>query len=456
MNGSRHESGPAEETVVTPPATGVWQLAWPTMALFALHSLVGVVDFMFVSSLGTEAIAGVGIALQIHFFSFAVLTAVTTGTMAIVSRECGAGNMEEAARATHCSVALSVVGGILIMAVIPWSEPIVAVLQVEPEVAALGGTCLAILLLFQIPFAIEITLAQALRAAGDVRTPLIVGSLTVLLNVVLDYALIFGELGAPELGAEGSAWATGFVFLFAATVMAALWQRDKLILPMLGWRASMTRALSWRLLRIGLPTAVEQAIFSGGLLIFMGIVSSFSTAAISAYLIGVRILSFCFVPGMGFSMAASTLVGQNLGAGLPKVAERLGWRSAINAVAVMGGLGLVIIVFARPLANVFGAVGQETIDLTVSFIWILGAAQPAMAVEFALGGGLRGAGDTRFPLVVVLTGLLVFRLGLAVVVAKPLFGTVEAVWCCLLADWSVKAVLLSWRFASGRWKRIEV
>ena len=456
MNGGRHESGPAEETVVTPPTAGVWQLAWPTMALFALHSLVGVVDFMFVSSPGTEAIAGVGIAPQIHFFSFAILTAVTTGTMAIVSRECGAGNTEEAARATHCSVALSVVGGLLIMAVIPWSEPIVAVLQVEPEVAALGGTCLAILFLFQIPFAIEVTLAQALRAAGDVRTPLIVGSVTVLLNVVLDYALIFGKLGAPELGAEGSAWATGFVFLFAAAVMSALWHRDKLILPMVGWRASVTRALSRRLLRIGLPTAAEQAVFSGGLLIFMGIVSSFSTAAISAYLIGVRILSFCFVPGMGFSMAASTLVGQNLGAGLPKVAERLGWRSAINAVAVMGGLGLVIIVFARPSANVFGAVGQETVDLTVSFIWILGAAQPAMAVEFALGGGLRGAGDTRFPLVVVLTGLFVFRLGLAVVVAKPLFGTVEAVWCCLLADWSVKAVLLSWRFASGRWKRIEV
>jgi Na+-driven multidrug efflux pump len=207
---------------------------------------------------------------------------------------------------------------------------------------------------------------------------------------------------------------------------------------------------------VGLPTALEQAAFSGGLLIFMGLISTFSTAAISAYLIGVRILSFCFVPGMGFSLAASTLVGQNLGAGRPEVAQRLGWRSTQHAVLVMGAVGALIVAFARPLAGVFGAAGAETVDLTVTFIWILGAAQPAMAVEFATGGGLRGAGDTRFPLFVVLTGLFVFRLGLAVAVARPLFGSVEAVWCCLLADWGVKAVLLLWRFASGRWKQIEV
>ena len=90
------------------------------------------------------------------------------------------------------------------------------------------------------------------------------------------------------------------------------------------------------------------------------------------------------------------------------------------------------------------------------FIYILGAAQPLMAIEFTLGGALRGAGDTRFPLFAMLAGLLVFRLGGAEFLAKPLFGSVIAVWSCLLADYAVKAALLVWRFRSGRWQAVRV
>ena len=447
---------PASDGRAPDPNLSVWSLAWPTMALFALHALVGVVDFIFVSSLGTEAIAAVGVASQIHFFSFAVLAAVTTGTVAVVARESGAGRKQEAARAATCSVALSIGIGGAVMLAIPFSETIVALLGLEPAVVGLGGSCLAILLAFNVPLAAESTLSMALRGAGDVRTPLAIGVFANVVNVIGDYALIFGRLGAPELGAVGSAWATGIAFLFGTLVLGWLWWRDDLVLAWTSWRSSVPRTLARRLLRVGIPTALEQLAFSGGLLIFLGIVSEFGTAPISAYLIGVRILSFCFVPGFGFSMAASTIVGQNLGANRPEQAARLGWRGMRDAMGVMGAVGLAIVLFARPLADLFGAAGDETISLTVVFIYILGAAQPLMAIEFALGGGLRGAGDTRFPLIAILTGLFIFRLGGAVLIAAPFFGTVTAVWCCLLADYLVKATLLAWRFASGRWKTVRV
>jgi Na+-driven multidrug efflux pump len=125
-------------------------------------------------------------------------------------------------------------------------------------------------------------------------------------------------------------------------------------------------------------------------------------------------------------------------------------------MAVMGGVGLLIVLLARPIAGWFGATGQNTVDLTVTFIYILGAAQPLMAVEFALGGALRGAGDTRFPLFAILTGLFAARLAGALVVAELLGGSVVAVWSCLLADYAVKATLLSLRFASGAWQRARV
>jgi putative MATE family efflux protein len=454
------EPGPLDEPLATPPPPpleqGVWTLAWPSMALYALHALVGVVDFAFVSSLGTRAVAAVGVAMQIHFFVFALLAAITTGTLAVVAREVGAGNWSEAGRTTRASVGLSAVLGALLMVGAPWASSVVSVLGVEGEVAQLGGACLAILLCFNVPLAVEIALSMALRGAGDVRTPLAIGVLANALNVVLCYALVFGRLGAPELGAVGSALAGGISFSLGALVLAWLWWRGALVLPRRVSGASLTPATSWRLLRIGLPTAAEQTAFQVGLLVFLGVIALYGTPAVSAYLIGVRILSICFVPGLGFSTAAATLVGQSLGAARPELAVRHGWRASALAVAVMGSVGLAICLAATPLARIFGAAGPETVSLSAIFILILGAAQPLMALEFALGGALRGAGDTRFPLYAILTGLFAFRLGAAFAIARPFFDGVTAVWLCLLADYAVKALLLSLRFASGRWKSVRV
>jgi putative MATE family efflux protein len=451
------EAEPLEEHLdPAPPTFGVWELAWPSMALYALHALVGLVDFAFVATLGTGAIAAVGVAMQIHFFVFGLLAAITTGTLAVVAREVGGGHWNEAARATRASLALAAALGALLTAAAPWSREIVSLLGVEAEVADLGGACLATLLCFNVPLALEIALSMALRGAGDVRTPLAVGVLANLLNVGLCYGLVFGRLGMPELGAIGSSVAGGISVTAGAVLMALLWWNDALRLPRRTSGPSLTSSTSWRLLRIGLPTAAEQTAFQLGLLIFLAIIALYGTPAVSAYLIGVRILSLCFVPGLGFSAAAATLVGQRLGAAEALLAKRLGWRACGHAIAVMSGVGLAIALAAPSLAHIFGAAGDETIALSVVFIHILGAAQPLMAVEFALGGALRGAGDTRFPLYAILIGLFFFRLGAAWAIARPLFGSVTAVWLCLLADYAVKALLLSLRFASNRWMGARV
>jgi putative MATE family efflux protein len=426
------------------------------MTLFALQSLVGVVDFIFVASLGTQAVAGVGVATQIQFLSFGIMEAVTTGTVALIAREMGKGSPDEAARVLRTSLALAAGLGALLMLAIPASDHFVEAMGVAPEVVSLGGRCLRILLSFSIPVTLGATLAMGLRGAGDVRTPLAIGIVTNLVNVVLCWVLIFGRFGAPELGAEGSVWASGISFLVGTLLLLWLWQRGSLLLPAVPWRGHSAPGLARRLLRIGIPTAIERASFQLGLLLFLRIVADFGTEPVSAYLIGVRVLAFCFVPGFGFASAAATLVGQNLGAGRLDEAARSGWRATAGAVLVMSSVGLAIILLATPLVGAFGAVGAETARLAVIFIYILGAAQPLMAIEFTLAGALRGAGDTRFPLFALLTGLLFFRLAGAQFLARPIFGTVTAVWSCLLADYLVKAILLSWRFRSGRWMATRV
>lgn len=435
---------------------GVWQLAWPSMAMFALHALVGLVDFLFVSSLGTTAVAAVGASLQIHFLVFALLSSVTAGAVAVVARESGAGSWDEVGRVARSAVLLAALLAFGMMAAIPATHSIVSLLGVEDPVAQLGGACLAILLWCNVPFAVGLAVSFALRGAGDVRTPLLVGFATNALNVAADWVLIFGHLGAPALGATGSAVASGLAFTTGALVSLLLWWRGILVLRRGPWRDALDPARARRLLRVGVPTALEQSAFNGGLLLFLGIVADFGTEALAAYLIGVRILSICFIPGLGFATAASTLVGQHLGAQEPQLAARAGWRAMRGAIAVMGSVGLTIVLCARPLASWFGAAGASTVALAMVFIHILGAAQPLMAIEFAVAGGLRGAGDTRFPLVAILSGLFGARLGAAYLIARPLFGTVTAVWLCLLADYSVKALMLTLRFHSGRWKTTQV
>ena len=222
-------------------ALSVWTLAWPSMALFALQSLVGVVDFLFVSSLGTQAIAGVGVAVQIQFLTFGLLEAVTTGTVALIAREIGTGRPFEAARAMRTALVLAAGFGALLMLAMPASDRIVSWMGVAPEVVSLGGRCLRILLGFGIPVSVGATLAMGLRGAGDVRTPLAIGIVTNLVNVFACWALIFGRFGAPALGAEGSVWASGIAFVTGALLFLWLWGRGDLVLPTAPWRGNVTR-----------------------------------------------------------------------------------------------------------------------------------------------------------------------------------------------------------------------
>jgi len=439
-----------------PKRPGIWQLAWPSMAMFALQSLVGLVDFVIVGTLGSEAVAAVGVATQFFNVLFAVLAAVTTGTVALVARAWGAGDAREADRVIRLSVALGALFAGLVMCLIPFADHVVAAFGVAPGVVALGGSYLRILLAFTLPFALGFVLGSGLRGAGDVRTPLLIGVVMNLVNVAGNYILVFGKFGAPRLGTDGSALGSGIALCVSAAIYATLWIRNRLVVSRGRWLDGFERARAARILRIGVPTALEQIAWQGGLWLFLRIVAQYGTDPISAYLIGVRILSFSFVPGLGFSTAAATLVGQHLGALEPALAARSGWRANAGAMVVMACVGAVIIAIARPVANYFGAAGENTVQLAITFIWILGAAQPLMAVEFALGGALRGAGDTRFPLVSILTGLFVFRLGGAFLVSHLFFGSVVAVWCCLLMDYAAKASLLSLRFASGRWKSMRI
>jgi putative MATE family efflux protein len=447
---------PPEPLAVAPSSLGVWELAWPTIVAFGAQTLVRFVDFAMVGSLGPEALAGVGLGGQVYWLVQSVAMLVPTGLAAVLARAVGGGDSGRADAVLRQSLLLATGLAVLTTVVgLPFTDLAIEIYGVDPGVVALGSTYVWWLLWGTVPFALSFVFGAAVRAAGDSRTPLYVGIATNLLNVFLNWVLIYGNLGAPAYGVGGAAMASSLAMAFQLVVFWWMWRARRLILipGAAGWWPD--RALLRSIVVIGYPASIEQGLFQVGLLGFQRIMSLYGTSAIAAYNVGAQILSFSFIPGVGFATAAATLVGQHLGAGDADAAARSGWRSTLGAVASMTVVGAVVVASAEPLARVFTD-DAEVVALTVDFIWILGLVQPVMAIEFAVGGSLRGAGDTFFPMVAVFVGLFLVRLIPATCLVLFADVGVQVIWCALIADYLTKAVMLTRRFRRGRWRTIEV
>ncbi len=338
---------------------------------------------------------------------------------------------------------------------LPTSALWISLYGVDANVVGYGSECLYWLVWGTIPMAVGFVFAAALRAAGDSRTPLVIGVVANALNVLLNWLLIFGNWGFPALGVSGAAIASSLAMLAQLLIFAVLWQSGRLQVKPGPASFRPDREVIRRMFRIGYPAAIEGGLFQVGLMLFMRLLGRYGTAAIAAYNVGAQILALSFLPGIGFGTAAATLVGQHLGEGDPDSAARAGWRSLAGAVVSMSCFGAIVVWSAEPIARQFTD-DTEVISLTVEFIWLLGAVQPLMAVEFALGGALRGAGDTRFPLLAIFVGLFCFRLLPGSIAALVFEAPLLLVWGMLVFDYLIKAILLGARFYRGTWKLVEV
>ena len=433
-----------------------WALAWPVILSFSIESLVGLCDTVMVGRLGSAAVAAVGVGTQILSGVNVTLFAVGTGSLAVVARHVGAGEIRAAEETLlQAILAAAVVSLAVIVPVEVWAPQVVALFRVDAAVVTAGAAFVRAVML-EVPAAATVfVIATGLRAAGDTRTPLLIGAVVGTLNVALAYVLIFGHAGLPALGVVGAGIATVVAFSTGAALGLVLLVRGSLRLRLRRSVPLVRLDVVRRVLRIGYPAAIEQAMMQLGFVVYIVFASGYGTAAVAAYFIGVRILALSFLPGLGFAAAAGTIVGQSLGAGRSNEAERGGWTALQLCLALMTAAGMAIFAAARPIARVFVDDPLVIAD-AVDFIRVLAVAQPLMAVDYALGGALRGAGDTRFPLWTVLLGFYLCRLGFAWVATAVLHADVVWVWAALLGDYAARATLKSWRFRSGVWKHARV
>ena len=441
------------EKVASPETLSVWGLAWPSILANVLFASVGVVALKAVGSLGTDAVAAVGTGGRIFFVIQSIMMAISTGTTALVARAYGAKRYQEASQVLYDSMLISMFLSFISIFII-WvaGEDLLGLFGLELEAKQLALDYLKVLILFSPTFGVSIIFGAAVRAAGDVKTPLFMGLIQNIINIFLLIGLVNGRYGFPELGVVGAAYAGGISFAIGSVLGLFVWVTKIITIP-LPKLNSFSFSRFRELIRVSTPAGLEQGVFQLGLLLYFWIISLYGNAPIAAYNVGINILMLSFMVGQGFTVAGATLTGQFLGAENPKEAKRSGWRSAGLTMVSMGILGILLALASRPIAGFF-VDDPEVIRLTVLFVWLLGIMQPLMALEFALGGALRGAGDTKSPLYIVSISLVFFRLTFAGFFAW--FGfSIEYIFGSLIIDYVVKAILFTYRFESGRWIKFK-
>ena len=442
------------ETVSSPETLSIWGLAWPSILANILFAAAGVVSIKAVGILGTEAVAAVGTGQRILFVIQSIIMAVSTGTAALVARAFGSVNYKEAAQVLLDSLWIGVSLSILAAASMwLYGESIISFFGLDPESKKLAVTYIKYTMLFSAAFSSSFIFSSALRAAGDAKTPLAIMIFQNLLNIYLLLGLVNGQFGFPEMGVIGASFAWGISFTVGTLIYVIMWFTKMTIIPLPSLQNFIYNRLR-KIFKISLPATLESGVFQSGLLFYFWIISLYGTEPSAAYNIGINILMLSFMIGQGFSVAGATLTGQFLGANNPKEAIKSGWKSTGLSVISMGIVGLLIAIFSYEISS-FLVDDEEVIRLTVIFVWFLGSMQPLMAIEFAIGGALRGAGDTKSPLIITLIGLVFFRLSIALIFL--LFNLpVEYIFASLMVDYLIKAILFAYRFNSGRWIKIDL
>jgi putative MATE family efflux protein len=326
-------------------------------------------------------------------------------------------------------------------------------LDAEPPVIELAVPYFRLFAGAMVLYAAAFMFESAHRANRNARGPMFIAAGVMTVKTVLSLVLIFGAFGLPRLELVGAglatlgAHATGLALYVALSRAAA---REGLTVTF-GWDDVRTMwGVAAEALLVSLPSMGERLIMSLALLTYFKILSGYGTAAIAAYAIGVRLLSFSWAPGLGFAAAASTIVGQSLGAGDSEQARRAGLKSVAQALLVMGALAVAFYFLRGPLAHAFTKDAKVAENL-MPFMLMLAIAQPFMGVHFTLGGVLRGAGDTITPLLGAAIGNWGFRVPLAILFTRWFGHELVWVWAALIGDHVARMVVNGFVFLRGRW-----
>jgi putative MATE family efflux protein len=442
----------SEHIVSGPLLKTIFSLALPVVAGMFMEFALSVTDFYWVGKLGPAAQDAITSTMVVIWSVFAGINIISIGITALVSRHIGAGDPDQAAFFTQQGIAAAA-GAALVLTVTGYllTPSLLRFMGAGQDTLRHAIPYLRIFFLSAVFFWVSEVAYAAFRASGDTKTPTIVGIGMVALNMILDPVLIFGWGPFPRLGVPGASIATTISVMLSSSVILTLLLRGKAGFSPRRWLFTRPHiATVIRIARIGLPMASQQLIFIVVYWFLIKIVHQFGEIAGAAMGIGNRMESFSYLTSYGFGVAASTMVGQNLGAGNPDRAARGAWTAIGIGLTSTAVITILFLTIPETIAGIFTA-NSEVREIAVDYLIILGLSQVTMATEIILEGAFSGSGDTIPPMAVAIPGSIA-RIPLAYLLAFNLGLGINGVWWTLTITTVLKASVLAYWFSRGRWK----
>lgn len=418
----------------------ILRLASPIIVVNLLYTVESMFSLVLVSGISPTAVAAVGFSMSLLWFIYSLMAVSYTGTSVLVAQRVGSG--KDPAPVLLAGLVVSFL--IALPLTFGGREVVLFLMEhlgASEGVLRLSGDYLEPVFLFITVGFLTNTFYASFNGAGDTKTPMKIALVMNLVNIVTAYCLIYGKFGLPALGVQGAGWGIVSAELTAFLIYLYLILKLRRPFPVF---LRVDPSVLLRLLRTGLPTAVERAVTSLSFNIFIGFLAGFGDRVLAAHQIGLRVESLSFMIGFGFMVASTVIAGQNFGAGnLKGLVYGVRFTAVLTAV-LMGLLGLVLILFARYLVLPFSR-DPEVVSWAVYYLVIVGVSQVPMAVAVIHSGALKGMGRTVVPMVVNIGSFWLFRIApsylLLQVIRSPLVP-----WIFMTVEMFLRALLLYMAF----------
>lgn len=449
-------AGAPIDYTTAPIGRSIVMLSVPMVLEMAMESIFVVADVFWVAHLGPDAVATVGLTESLMTLIYTLAMGLSIGAMAVVSRRIGEGDHDGAARAATQSLALGIVLSAVLGVAGGWfATDLLRLMGASGEIVRSGAGFARVMLAGNATVVLLFLMNAVFRGAGDAAVAMRVLWFGNIINIVLGPCFIFGLGPFPELGVVGAAVATNI-----GRGSAVLYQVFTL------WRGKGRIVIARRHLGLdlGVMAGVVRLSGSGTLQILIGtasyiglvrILSTFGSAALAGYTIGIRIVIFALLPSWGISNAAATMVGQNLGAGHADRAERAVWSAARYNAMFLGSLALIFIAFAPAIIGAFTS-DPAVASYGVACLRIVSAGFLFFAYGMVITQSFNGAGATWTPTIINLFVFWLWEIPLAYVLAKPLGLGPHGVFVSMAVAYSTLAIVSALVFRRGRWKTARV
>ena len=432
----------------------IFQITLPAVFDLLAQTLILALDMKMVSSLGPSAISSVGVGTAGMYALIPALIAVATGTTALLSRAYGADNKVDGKKAFAQSFFIAVPLGIILTIIfLLFSEQIINLVGNAKDMNLGDAILYQNMTVIGFPFlGVSIATFYAFRAMGENKIPMIGNTLALVLKIILNFLLVY----LFKWGIFGAALSTTLTRLFSAifSIYLVFWSKKNWISLELK-DLKFDYFISKRILKVGIPAAVEQLGLRIGMLIFEMMVISLGNLSYAAHKIALTAESISFNLGFAFSFAASALVGQELGKGSSQKALKNGYICTIIAMIVMSTFGLLFFIIPQFLVSLFTK-DKDVIELATMALKIVSICQPFSGASMVLAGALRGAGDTKSVLLITYLGIFLIRIPITYLFLDVLNLGLAGAWIVMTIDLAIRSSLAFYIFRRGKWKYLQV